>query len=131
MTTLSDGTTTATFSDDLVWADEFAWAPVQQTVERTITGALVVQTAGMTAGRPITLAAEDDSSGWLTRAVLDQFKVWAAVPGRTMTLVYRGETRTVIWRHQDTAIDAAPVVFYSGPVQTGDFYRATLRFMEI
>ena len=131
MTTLSDGTTTVPFSDDLVWADEFAWAPVEQTVERTITGALVVQTAARAAGRPITLAAEDDSSGWLTRGQLDQFKVWAAIPGRTLALVYRGETHAVIWRHQDTAIDAAPVAFYSGPVQTGDFYRATLRFMEL
>lgn len=131
MTTLSDGTTTVTFSDDLVWADEFAWAPVAQSVDRSITGSLIVQAGAMVAGRPITLAAEDDSSGWLTRGALDQFKVWAAIPGRTLTLVYRGESRSVIWRHQDTAINAAPVVFFSGPVQTGDYYRATLRFMEI
>ena len=131
MTTLSDGTTTVTFSDDLVWADEFAWAPVEQSVDRTITGALIVQTAARTAGRPITLAAEDDGSGWITRGALDQFKVWAAVPGQVMTLVYRGQSHTVIWRHQDTALTAAPVVFYAGPVESADKYRATLRFMEI
>ena len=131
MTTLTDGVTTVTFSDDLVWADEFAWAPVEQTVDRTITGALIVQAGARVAGRPITLAAEDDSSGWITRGALDQFKVWAGIPGRVLTLNYRGEAHTVIWRHQDTAIDAAPVVFFSGPVQTGDYYRATLRFMEI
>jgi hypothetical protein len=130
MTTLTVGGTTVTFSDDLIWADEFAWAPVEQSVERTITGALVVQTAARVAGRPITLAAEDDNSGWITRAALDQFKVWAAVPGQAMTLVYRGVSHSVIWRHQDTALDAAPVVFYSD-VQSGDYYRATLRFMEI
>lgn len=130
MTTLTVGGTTVSFTDDLIWADEFAWAPVEQSVDRTITGALIVQTAARTAGRPITLAAEDDFSGWITRAALDQFKAWAAVPGQQMTLVYRGASRTVIWRHQDTAIDAAPVVFYAD-VQAGDYYRATLRFMEI
>lgn len=131
MTTLTDGTTTVTFSDDLVWADEFAWAPVEQAIERTITGALVIQAAARVAGRPITLAAEDAKSGWLTRAQLDQFKAWAAVPGQQMTLTYRGEAHTVIWRHQDTAIDAAAVAFFAGPPQAGDYYRATLRFMEI
>ena len=45
MTTLTDGTTTTTISDDLMWADEFAWAPVEQTVERSITGALIVSAA--------------------------------------------------------------------------------------
>ena len=131
MTTLSDGVTTVSFSDDLVWADEFAWAPVEQSVERTIVGALIVQTAARVAGRPITLAAEDEFSGWITRGALDQFKVWAAIPGQALTLTYRGESHAVIWRHQDTAIDATAVVFFSGPVQTGDYYRATLRFMEI
>lgn len=130
MTTLTDGTTTVTISDDLAWADEFAWAPVEQSVQRTITGALVVQATARVAGRPITLAGEDDNTGWLTRAALDQCKTWAAVPGQQMTLTYRGAAHTVIWRHQDTAIDATPVAFYSD-VEAGDFYRATLRFMEL
>jgi hypothetical protein len=129
MTTLTDGTTTTTISDDLMWADEFAWAPVEQAVQRTITGALVVQAAARVAGRPITLAAEDEASGWISRAALDQFKVWAAIPGQLLTLNYRGVNHTVLFRHQDTAIDAAPVAFYSD-VQSDDPYRVTLRFME-
>jgi len=130
MTTLSDGTTTVTLSADLAWSDEFAWAPVEQTVQRTITGAVIVQAAARVAGRPITLAASDEQAGWLTRAALDQCRVWALIPGQQLTLNYRGVSHTVIWRHQDTAIDASPVVFYAD-VQSGDFYRATLRFMEL
>lgn len=130
MTTLSDGTTTVTFTDDLMWSDEFAWMPVEQSAQRTITGGLVVQSAARTAGQPITLAAPDPASGWITRAALDQFKVWAAVHGQQLTLVYRGVTRTVIWRHQDTAIEATPVVPYAD-VQSGDYYRAVLRLMGI
>lgn len=130
MTTLSDGTTSVTFTDDLQWADEFAWAPVAQSVQYSITGALIVQPAARQAGRPITLAADSEMAGWLTRAQLDQFKTWAGVAGKTLTLTYRGTAHTVIWRHQDTAIDAAPVVPFAD-VQAGDYYRATLRFMEI
>lgn len=130
MSTLSDGTTTVTFTDDLMWADEFAWMPVEQAMQRTITGGLVVQTAARTAGQPVTLAAPDAQSGWLSRSVLDQLKTWASIPGQQLTLGYRGTTSTVIWRHQDTAIEAAPVVPYAD-VQAGDYYRAVLRLMRI
>lgn len=39
----------------LVWSDEFAWTPVAQNIERTLTGALVIEEATKTAVRPITL----------------------------------------------------------------------------
>lgn len=130
MSTLSDGTTTITLSDGLAWVDEFAWAPVQQAVDRTITGALVVQTAGRTGGQPITLAAESDDKGWISRAALLQCRAWTAVPGQVLTLTYRGATYSVIWRHQDGALDARPVMAWSDD-QADDDYRATLRFMRI
>ena len=76
------------------------------------------------------LAAEDADSGWFLRSMLDQIKTWAAVPEAEFTLAYRGANHTVIWRHQDTAVDASPVVFYND-VQSSDFYRATLRFLEV
>ena len=60
---LSVGLTTVPLNPDLFWADENNWHPVEQTSERTITGALVVQSATRVAGRPITLQPEDDSSG--------------------------------------------------------------------
>lgn len=129
MTTISDGTTTITIADGLAWTDEFMWAPVEQSDQRTITGALVVQTAVRIAGRPITLAPDDEGSGWMTRAALDQCKVWAAVPGQLLTVTYRSVARTVLWRHQDGAIAASPVQF-TNEVDATDFYRATLRFLE-
>ena len=39
-------------------------------------------------------------------------------------------SRAVIWRHQDGAIDARPIVDFAD-VQSTDYYSATLRFMEI
>lgn len=127
--TLAVGATVVDLPPDLFWADE-NWAPVEQTAQRTITGAIVLSAALRATGRPITLQPEDDSSAWLTQTALAQLRAWAAVAGQAMTLTLRGAARSVVWRHQDGAIDAAPVAHFAD-VDAADFYRATLRFMEI
>lgn len=129
--TLSDGTLTVELNPDLFWVDESAWQPVEQRVERTITGALIVSVAAKTGGRPITLQPEDDRSGWMTRSTIEQLRNWAAVPGKSLTLTLRSTARSVIFRHHDgVAVDATPVVHFND-VDEGDFYRCTIRMMEI
>jgi hypothetical protein len=129
--TLAVGATSVTLHEDLYWADEYAWQPVEQATERTIGGALIVQSALRTGGRPITLQPDSDNAAWLTRAVVEQLRNWAATPGQQMTLTIRGTPRTVIWRHHDApALDATPVVHYSDAAD-GDYYRVTLRLMEV
>ncbi len=129
--TLSDGTTTIELHRDLFWSDENDWQPVEQTATRTITGALVVQSSSRVAGRPITLAPEDESSAWMARSVIEALRNFAAVPGKTMTLTLRGVSRSVIFRHHDgNAIEARPVVHYNDVLPT-DRYLCTVRLMEI
>lgn len=128
--TLSDGTTTVTLHPDLRWSDEDNWHPVQQAVERTLTGALDVQVAGLTKGRPITLEPENDNSAWMTSAVVTQLRNWAAVPGQQLTLTLRSVSRLVIFRHQDGGFEARPVVHYSDRLDS-DFYLCVTRLMEI
>ncbi len=53
MITLSYASTTLNLHPDLVWADENNWFPVEQSIQRTITGALIVSSASRIAGRPI------------------------------------------------------------------------------
>lgn len=130
MATLSDGTTTVTIPDSLMWADEFSWAPVSQSVARSVTGALIIQVAAQQGGRPITLAPDDDASGWVTRAIVSQIAAWAAVAGKVLTLSLRGTTRSVMFRHDDGAYAATPVVAYEDD-DAADYYRLTLRFMEL
>lgn len=128
---LSNGTQTIELHPDLLWADEFGWQPVEQSVERTITGALVVMPALRVGGRPITLQPEDDTSGWMTRDTIEQLRNWAAGPGSQFVLTLRGTPRNVVFRHQDgPGLDAKPVVHFSD-MDIGDFYLATLRFTEI
>lgn len=127
---LTDGTTTVALPPDLYWADEDSWAPVEQTAERTITGALIVSAAALLFGRPITLEPIDEQSAWMSQATLAQLKVWAATPLQVLTLTLRGVDRDVIFRHQDGAVEAKPIQQFSD-VEAGDYYLVTTRFMEI
>lgn len=130
--TLADSGTTLTLNPDLYWSDEYNWNPVEQSVERTITGAQVIQAAARVAGRPITLEPEDDSTAWVSRSHVEALRNWAAVPGKTMTLTLRGVARTVIFRHQDGGFEARPVIqFRDGHELPADFYLCTIRLMEI
>lgn len=128
--TLSDGTTTISLNNDLFWSDEHQWNPVQQTAERTVTGALLVSTATLVAGRPITLEPEDDSSAWMPRATVEALRNFAAVPGKELTLTLRSVTYAVIFRHQDGGLSARPVVHYND-ADNADWYLCTIRLMEI
>lgn len=129
--TLTVGATALPLNEALYWADENDWHPVEQTAERTITGAMVVSASARVAGRPITLRPEDDRSGATDLATLTQLRNWAAVPGQVMELTLRGVSRSVIFRHQDgAAVEARPWTHYTD-VQSGDWYFATIRFMEI
>lgn len=129
--TLAVGGSSLTLHPDLYWSDENDWHPVEQTAQRTITGALVVSAIERVGGRPITLQPIDESSAWMPRATVEQLRNWAAVAGQEMTLTLRGVARDVIFRHHDGAgLEAAPVVHYDDPEAT-DWYRVTLRLMEV
>lgn len=127
---LTFGATTLALPEDLYWADE-AWAHVEQTALRSVTGALIVSTMSRVAGRPITLRPEDDRSALLPRSTLETLMSWANVPGREMVLNLRGVDYDVIFRHHDgSAIEAVPFVHYNDVAAT-DLYVATLKFTVI
>ena len=127
--TLTVGATTVTLHPDLQWVDEFTWHPVEQAVQRSLTGALIVDVRARVSGTPITLAPADAKAAWMPRATITQLKTWAATPGQEMTLSLRGTSYTVMWRHHEApALSAAPVQDYDD-VDPDDWYRATLKLM--
>lgn len=130
MISLSDGTTTVQLNPDLYWSDEHTWHPVEQTVQRTLTGALIVSTAAMLGGRPITLEPVEDDSAWMRLETVTALRNWAAAAGQQLTLTLRGTTRSVIFRHQDGGLEARPVVHYND-ANNADFYLCVVRLMEI
>ncbi|MCB2026500.1 MAG: hypothetical protein KDG56_17140, partial [Ottowia sp.] len=93
-----------------------------------------IQSATRQAGRPITLVGAPDMA-WVTRAAVEQLRAWAAIPvggstGRFELTFADGRVFTVAFRHQEVAIEAEPVLGI--PARSGnDFYRLTLRFLEI
>lgn len=131
MITLAFETTTITLHSDLQWVDENQWNEVEQSVERTITGAMIVSSAARQAGRPITLQPPDDQSAWMAASTVAALRNFAGVPGRVMTLTLGGQSRSVIFRHHDgIALEASPIVFYNDQ-QSTDWFKVTIRLMEI
>jgi hypothetical protein len=114
----------------LLWSDEWTASRVAQTVRRTLDGSVVVFYGQLQAGLPITLESEPDA-GWLTRAQVEALALRAASPGGVFTLHLRGQSWTVMFRHQDApAFEARPLVSLANP-QAGDFYLATIKLMTV
>jgi hypothetical protein len=129
--TLTAGSTVITLHPDLLWSDEFSWNPVAQTKQPTITGAIVVSSSLLLAGRPFTLQPIDEGSAWMSRSTVLALRNFAAEAGTEMTLRLRGVDYPVILRFEDgAAIEAVPVVHYSD-ADDADWYLVTLRFTGI
>lgn len=114
-------------TNNLHWSDEDRWSPVAQAMDRTLDGALVVEEAAMTKGRPITL-----EGAWLTGATVAALRALQAQVQTPMTLTLPdGRVFTVLWRRTDggPGVEAAPVAPTAAP-GASTLYRVTLRLME-
>lgn len=114
----------------LLWPDEFSAARVAQSVRRTLDGSVVVFYGEMRAGLPITLESEPDA-GWLTRTQVEAIALRAVSPGGVYTLVLRGQSWQVMFRHQDAPAFVANALVPMANPQPGDFYLATLKLMTV
>lgn len=70
--------------DQFEWEDEFAWDVVEQTQERSLSGALIVQEGTKQYGRPITLKA--NGGVWTPLSVVRQLEALRDQPGKVMLL---------------------------------------------
>lgn len=115
----------------LLWIDEI-WTPVVQREEYFLAGSLEIQTSIRQAGRPITLAAEDENHAWVPRSTVLALMALAAVPGKEMSLVLAdGRKFTVVFRHGDgPPVEGVPVVGFS-PLSDSDYYNLTLRLLTV
>lgn len=92
----------------LLWADEFTWSPVAKAVERSITGAQIIDVAVKQAGRPITLQAVEDQ-GWMSRSTLLAVQALAADPqGEYLLQLADGREFTVQFA-ADEPVSAQPL----------------------
>ncbi|MFM5757798.1 hypothetical protein [Aeromonas hydrophila] len=109
--------------DDLIWRDEFDWAPVEQVVTPTLSGALLVEETPKPEGRPITLV------GHCPRATVLSVKALEAQVAQLMTLtLLDGLQREVFWRRP--GVVATPLIEMADP-EAGEPYALTLNFTEV
>lgn len=116
--------------DGLVWQDETEWTPVRQSVQHTLSGALVLEEAQLQAGRPITLIGGRQggtSWAWMARADLLALQSDLESPGATLTLtLHDARAFTVTGRHDSRGpVDAypLPVVGERGPANPDTTHR--------
>lgn len=132
----------------LVWSDEFSWSPVAQNMERTLTGALIIEEATKTAGRSITLTgsrAGKDYTAMVARgqgyrgfSSLNALRTALMASGATFTLtLHDSRTFTVAPRHDgDGPISAEPLPAYKdfAPADPDDatlYFISAIRLIEV
>lgn len=105
---------------DLTIEQEFGWTGIEAAVDRSVGGSPIVWEREIT-GRSLDLVGGDDT-GWITRSALESLKALASIARAAYSLSFEGEECTVRFRHEEGAIEAAPVV--PRPNQaSGDYYR--------
>lgn len=120
-----------TLPDDLLWINEFDWNPVEQSTERSLTGALLVQEQQQSFGRPIQLTGGDDA-GWVSRSTVVGLLALSAIANKVMTLTLPDlRTYSVIFdRQSGRSIEAHQVIPFAYP--DDDFqYSIILRLMTV
>lgn len=116
--------------DNLFWINEFDYAPVQQTQQRTLDGNVLIYYAGLTKGRPIYLQSTSDAC-WVSKATLDALQAKANEPGLIMTLQMRNINYSVMFKHDEApALAAVPVVSRPNP-ELDDYFMITLKLTEV
>ena len=123
MTPLTPRLNSLYLPDDLVWGDEFDWAPVEQVVTPTLSGALLVEETPLPEGRPLTL------TGHCQRQLVLALKALEAAVAQPLTLtLLDGVARTVIWRRP--GVVARPLYEIADPDGAMP-YALTLNFIEV
>lgn len=129
MITLEDGTTTVDLSE-FVWKDKLTWSGVTQSIERSLTGSLIIDTTYSDVGRPITLESSE-KYGWVSKATLDTLLGWYNTADKQLTLTVGSVEIKVIFRHYERpAMDFTPVVDYSSSLSS-DYYYGTIKLIEV
>jgi hypothetical protein len=118
-----------TLPADLIWLDEFDWSPMTQSETYTLSGALVIESAQMLAGRPITLVGGDNAA-WVDRTTLAAlYAKLTDDPTMTLTL-HDARTFSVKFKMAGQPIQARPIIDYNTPA-SGDYYSLTIKLFTV
>lgn len=113
----------------LLWVNEYDWTPVTQATRYSLTGALIIEEAAQQKGRPITLQGGNNYA-WVSKATVEAVRAKVNQPDNDMTLDYHGTIYAVRFAHEQSPMEARPIVGFANP-QSDDFYSLTIRLMEV
>lgn len=103
---------------DLLWRDQYGWSELLSVTKRLSTGALHIDQWVKTAGRPMTLEGTQERA-WCERGQLALLRLWAAQPGLSLSMNFRGDVYPVAFdtTQEAGAITAEPItdVMQGGP----------------
>lgn len=114
---------------DLVFTNEFAWSPITQSVNKSLSGALIVEEHKQLKGRRIILDGGTDG-GWIDRATLLLLKAKMDTVDLQMVLDVDGNSYNVIFDQSNNPIDARQIIECSDPTATSQ-YHIKLSFIEV
>lgn len=124
-------TTTITLPTDLDWSNEFEWNQVEQSQDRTLSGAVIIQEGLKTYGRDIDLIGGQDGA-WVSRATVQALRLLEAEIGKVMLLTLPDNSTHHVQfnRTKGPAIEARQVMRLANP---GDdhWYTLTLRLITV
>lgn len=115
--------------DDLDWSDEFEWQPIGQVITPTLSGAIIVEEAAQSEGRPITLRSDGDS--WVKRSIVVTLYDLASVRSTPMVLELNGRHFTVLWRRESGGGFEAKQLYRIADPDDQTPYEITLRLIEV
>lgn len=117
--------------ENLYWEDEYTWSPIEQTLDFSLTGALIVDEGSRQAGRSITLTTPDGGD-WTTRSVIDTLYAKLGQSADMTLSLHDGRSFTVRWRQGETPIEAKPAALEGVADPDGaTIYSLTLRLIEV
>ncbi|WP_419534730.1 hypothetical protein [Endozoicomonas sp.] len=120
-----------TLPDDLLWINEFDWNPVEQSQERTLTGALLVQEQSKQYGRSIELSGGQDA-GWVTRSTVASLLTLSETANNVMTLTLPDlrQFSVIFDRTSGSPVEAQQILPFAFP--DDDYqYSLTLRLLTV
>jgi len=122
---------------DLEWKDELTWGVVDQLVEYSLTGALLIQEGVKQKGRPITLTGKDNMA-WITRSQGLILLNMRNSPGLVMKLEFLDKnppnfalfTFNVMFRHSEGAVDLSNIKDFDQYEDDAWYIVQAIRLME-
>ena len=121
----------------LVWTNEHGWSAVAQANAVSTTGALIINLATRSGGRPIVLDGKA-SKAWYPMELCQQLRAWSQAAGLELELTLRGVVYRVLFDHSSgSAFEAEDMVLlanseYTAPNAAQELlYLPQLRFIEL